>query len=414
MAGFLYTIGMYSFQGLISIVSLFNPKAKAWLAGRKNQFKTLQEQLAGLDPNRPTVWFHASSLGEFEQGRPVMELMKSKTKCHLVLTFYSPSGYEKMKGWEGADVVSYLPLDTPKNAKRMADMIHPVGVVFIKYEYWYHLLYRLAKNHIPVFYISARFYPSQAFFKPWGKVYRRVLKMVTFFYLQDEDSAKLLSSININNYTVTGDSRYDRVSELSLNKDRFPVIESFAEDKPVFIAGSSWPSDEKIICRFINQYPNLFRYVLAPHDIGEKHLNEIEDRLKVGTCRYSKPDTCKENKVLIIDTIGQLSRIYKYATLSFIGGGFKEGLHNILEPAAYGIPVITGPDQNGFPEAKAMQNEGGLLTVSSFDDFERTVIHLVENQEDYQKAAHAGRSFVNRRKGASARIASELIKKMNG
>jgi len=349
------------------------------------------------------VWFHVSSLGEFEQGRPVMEEMKKTENINLILSFYSPSGYEQMKNWMNADLVTYLPLDTKKNASDFISIIKPDLSIFVKYDLWFHYLSQLKSKSIPALLISARFYPSQFFFKSWTSWYRKVLFLFDRILVQDQESLDLLHSVDYKNAEISGDIRYDRVDELSQNKDRFNEIEEFIGDKKVFIAGSSWPLDEKVMISYFLKNEHGLRIIIAPHDVSDDHINSLLQKFKGKAIRYSKINEISGEYILVVDKIGILSRIYKYADISFIGGAFKEGLHNILEPAAYEIPVITGIDHDGFPEGPAMEKEGGLFRVKDENQFALRMDKLLLNEQAYASASRSAGRFINERKGASLR-----------
>jgi len=408
MGKLLYDISLRSFYLGIKIASFFNDKADLWIKGRKDWKTRLVQAVEKLEKQRKNVWFHVSSLGEFEQGRPVMEELKKNNDINLIISFYSPSGYEVMKDWKVADLICYLPLDTANNAKDFIKIINPVLVVFVKYEFWYHFLEQVKKSRIPSILISARFYPSQSFFKSWLPWYRKLIFLFDNILVQDQVSLDLLNSISYLNTQITGDTRYDRVVKLSQNEDIFTEIESFIGEKKTFIAGSSWPLDEKIMIPFIKDDKRDVRFILVPHDVNKDHVLSLQKKLAGKAILHSEIDKLEGQTTLIIDRIGMLSRLYKYAYISYIGGAFKEGLHNILEPAAYGIPVITGPDHSGFPEGPEMENNGGLFKVKDQDDFKQIINRLLEDEEFYLKASEANRSLISNKKGASEKTISIL------
>lgn len=403
MGKILYNFGVWSYYQGVKIASVFNDKAKLWIEGRVNWRIRLKKAASQLNPDQKNVWFHVSSLGEFEQGRPVMEELKKTKNINLILSFYSPSGYEQMKNWPNADLVIYLPLDTKKNAADLISIIHPDLAIFVKYDLWFHYLSQLKAKSIPTLLISARFYPSQYFFKSWTSWYKKLLFLFDRILVQDQESLDLLHSINYKNAEISGDIRYDRVDELSKNKDRFNEIEEFIGDKKVFIAGSSWPLDEKVMINYFLRNVHNLRILIAPHDVSDNHINSLLQKCKGKAIRYSKLNEISGEYILLVDKIGILSRIYKYADISFIGGAFKEGLHNILEPAAYKIPVITGIDHDGFPEAPAMEKEGGLFRVKDEIEFALIMDKLLINEQAYFNASRAASHFINDRKGASLR-----------
>jgi len=408
MGKYLYNLSVNAYGIAVKLASPFNQKAAAWVAGRKNWKIKLADEVKKLKPDKPVVWFHASSLGDFEQGRPVMEALKKEHDINLVLTFFSPSGYEVMKKWLTADLIFYLPLDSKKNATEFIDLIKPNMAVFVKYEFWYHYLKQLNNRKITTFVISARFYADQIFFKSWAKLYRNVLFLIDKIYVQDKTSENLLEGIGYKAVELSGDTRYDRVNELSQHSDQFLEIEDFANNEKLFVAGSSWPLDEEIINGYINENPNKYKYLIAPHDIGESHLKKIEKQLNVPFQKYSTYNKENAFRVLILDTIGMLSRVYKYATVSYIGGAFKEGLHNILEPAAFGVPVITGPDHDGFPEGPAMEKIGGLVRIKNDKEFEILMNQWADNEDVRKKAASVARLFIQEQTGATQKITKDI------
>jgi len=408
MSTFLYNIGVRGLGVAVKLASPFNIRADKWIRGQKKWRTELGYGIEKLDRKKPVVWFHASSLGEFEQGLPVMEALKKGNHINLVLTFYSPSGFEMMKNWKTADAITYLPIDSKKNAIEFINIVKPDLAVFIKYEFWYHYLNQLKKRKIKTVVISARFYPKQVFFKRWAGWYRDILFLIDKIFVQNKASEKLLNAIGYKNSEVSGDTRFDRVLELSRNTDKFKIIEKFTDDKPVFIAGSSWPLDENLICEYINQYPDKFKYIIAPHDIGESHLKKIEKLLNVPTERYTNYTGVEPVDVLLLDTIGMLSRIYKYADIAYVGGAFKEGLHNILEPAAYGCPVISGPDIAGFPEAADMEKAKALVRVKDYNELETIINQWADNQKERDVVSADALTFIQSHAGATQKVVDEL------
>lgn len=408
MGKLLYNLSVRAYGIAVRFASPFYQKAEAWVAGRKNWKSKLKDGIETLNPENPVVWFHASSLGEFEQGRPVMEALKKTNDINLVLTFFSPSGYEIMKKWLTADLIFYLPLDSKKNAADFIGLIKPDVAVFIKYEFWYHYLKQLNNRNITTYVISARFYANQLFFKKWAKWYKKVLFLLDKIYVQDKASFVLLEGIGYKSVELIGDTRYDRVNELSQHFDQFPEIEDFVNNEKLFVAGSSWPSDEEIITNYINENPNKYKYLIAPHDISKSHLKKIERQLNVSFKRYSSYKKGIDSRVLILDTIGMLSRVYKYATIAYVGGAFKEGLHNILEPAAYGVPIITGPDHDGFPEGQALEKAGGLVRIKGDQEFENLMNQWAEKEDLRKSAAFAARQFVQEQTGATKKITKDI------
>lgn len=401
MAKLIYNIGLNSYYFGIRVASIFNHKAKLWIEGRKNWREHLKAQSKKLLSDRKTVWFHVSSLGEFEQGRPVMEALKKNKDINLVLSFFSPSGYEVMKDWPLADVICYLPEDNAKNATDFLSMLKPDLVVFVKYDLWFHFLKALEKRSIKSVLISSRFYPGQVYFKKMGTWYKGLLFLLDEILVQDQVSYDLLKSIYYQNVKITGDTRFDRVLELSKHQDRFSEIEKFIDGKKVFIAGSTWPLDERVMVDYLINNKQDIKSIIAPHDVSEDHVRSLKESLNGNAILYSEIQHLHNEKVLIVDTIGMLSRLYTYGDISYVGGAFKEGLHNILEPAAFALPVITGIDHSGFTEGPAMQAEGALFKVNNREEFSVIMNKLLENQAFYNESSTAARSFIEKNRGAS-------------
>lgn len=406
---FFYSLGLYFYRVAIQIASLFNEKAALWVKGRKGIWKKIEALDRGTGK---LVWFHAASLGEFEQGRPVIEeLKKREPQTRILLTFFSPSGYEIRKNYPGADFIFYLPLDTNRNARRFVELFKPDAVVFIKYEFWYHYLNRLNRQHIPVYLISAIFRSGQPFFKPWGKLYRKMLGFFSLLFVQDEESVRLLHDISIDSVIQNGDTRFDRVAQVAAESREIEQLNLFMQDLPGVVCGSSWPGDENIILQYINRHSNEWKWVIVPHEIGEAHLREIEMKCEKPAVRYSKLQSGKEisEQVLIVDTIGLLSSIYRYGKIAYIGGGFGHGIHNTLEAAVYGMPVIFGPNYTKFKEAVELVARGGAFVIHSIDEFEALMDSLTENRTIVQTAGQQAADYVSARLGATTRIVDRLV-----
>jgi 3-deoxy-D-manno-octulosonic-acid transferase len=408
MGRLLYDIGIFGYSFGVKTASLFNEKARLWIDGRRKWRKRVESSVQELDPGRETVWFHVSSLGEFEQGRPLMEELKRDKEINLILSFYSPSGFEIMKNWSGADLIIYLPLDTEKNATDFIRLIDPSLAIFVKYDFWYHYLKALKKKEIPCLLISARFYPDQLFFKKWAKWYRSILFLFDKILVQDQLSMDLLASVSYDNALLTGDTRYDRVWELSQHNDRFPEIEKFIDGRRLFIAGSSWPLDEKIMLPYIRKNKKNMCFIIAPHDIRTAHVLSLKNKLDGKVMLFSEWNSSSQEEVLILNSIGMLSRLYKYAYVAYIGGAFKEGLHNILEPAAFGVPVITGPDHKGFLEGPLMEEEGALFRVSNEEEFAEIMDRLIGDADFRNKASEKARNFIQHHTGASEKTLAHV------
>lgn len=388
----IYNISIFLYGALIHIASLFNGKAKKWVQGRKNWVNKLKKFERS---DKPLYWFHCASLGEFEQGRPIMEAIKSKEDCQLIVSFFSPSGYEIKKDYNKADLVFYLPLDTPKHAKLLVDLLKPTKVFFIKYEFWANLILRLKNNHVPVFLASGIFRKEQLFFKWYGGFYKSILKNFSAIFVQDEASFSLLKSIDVKSI-ITGDTRYDRVVANSKLALKIELIDKFCGGEKLFVVGSSWLEDDLVIMPLINSESFIGKVIIAPHEINESRIKEIEKQLKKPFIRYSEYSGSENAEVLIIDNIGILMHVYQYAKMAYVGGGFKTGLHNILEPASFGVPTVFGPKHHKFPEANLFINNGIGYEVATAKALISTYNNIQSN--DYSKHII---DFMKRRTGAS-------------
>ena len=401
----IYNTGIFFYTLSIRIASLFNNKAKLWLNGRKNIFKQLESIFK--NEKNPVIWFHCASLGEFEQGRPIIEKIKDKHPHYKILiTFFSPSGFEIRKNYALADYVFYLPVDTASNAKKFIEIVQPQMAFFIKYEFWYHYLNTLNTKQIPTYLISALFRKNQIFFKPYGGFYRKILKYYDYIFVQNDDSMELLIKLGLKNICVSGDTRYDRVSEIAAQAKSLELIEIFKGKNNLIVVGSSWQAEEQLIASYIKQKGLTHKFIFAPHNISENHLLQLERLFSKYKCiRYSKTD--KENiaefDILIIDNIGLLSSLYKYADIAIIGGAFGSGLHNILEAVVYGCPVVFGPKYYRFPEAVDLLNVGGACSVRNTKELINKLNFLSspDNKEILYKTC---KDFVSSRKGATEKI----------
>jgi 3-deoxy-D-manno-octulosonic-acid transferase len=407
---FLYNLGIQLYYILIILYQNFNTKAQLWVRGRKNIFEKISKE---VNPHTPSIWFHFASLGEFEQGRPVLERAKESYPTHkIIVTFFSPSGYELRKNFNKADHIYYLPIDTNRNAERFVELINPTLAIFTKYEFWYHYFNQLSKRNIPLIVISAIFRESQPFFKWHGKFGRKTLGLVSHFFVQDENSKRLLAQIHLTNVTVSGDTRFDRVVENSEQPKDFLEVKTFCKNSQVFVAGSTWPEDEKIILPLLSLYPD-WKFIIAPHEIKEEKIEAIRSGNN-SALRYSdlKADQSlldKNPQLLIIDNIGMLSSLYQYADVSYIGGGFGVGIHNTLEAAAFGVPVIFGPNYHNFREAKALIASGAAFTISNQNEL-NSIMHKLAYKTARELAGHKGRDYVQQEKGATQLIISYLHK----
>ena len=430
----MYNLIIYLYLCGVAIASLFNEKVRKMWRGEREAIRVLREK---VDPQAQYVWFHAASLGEFEQGRPLMErLRRDHPEYKILLTFFSPSGYEVRKNYDGADIVCYLPLDTISNARRFLRTVRPVMAFFIKYEFWYNYLHVLKHRGVPVYSVSSIFRPNQVFFRWYGRQYSRVLKCFTHFFVQNEVSKELLATLGIHNVDVVGDTRFDRVLQVkeaaeSLenvayfcqynisndpNPDDDEVITAcvgFVRPAGVFVAGSSWPPDEDIFIRYFRD-KQLFGYgkwklIIAPHVIDESHLQEIEQKLDgYKVVRYTKFDCYQFESadVLIVDCYGLLSSIYRYGDIAYVGGGFGVGIHNVVEAAVWGKPVFFGPNNQRFQEAQGLKACGGGIEIGSYDDFAARMDQLISKPQSVEALGRAAADYVSSRAGAVERIFS--------
>ena len=362
---------LISFYGVIvKLVSLFNPKAKQWVDGRKNLLQSISEN---INPNDKPIWFHAASLGEFEQGRPIIEEVKKQyPNKKILLTFYSPSGYEVRKDYDGADWIYYLPLDTKSNSDKFVELVNPCMAIFIKYEFWPNIIKSLHKAKVKTIVISAIFREDQIFFKSYGGWMRKSLMKFSKFFVQDDNSVKLLKSIGINSVEKSGDTRFDRVMDILKNDNTVDFIEEFKADKKLLVCGSTWPDDDKILIDYINNKSDDVKVVLAPHNINADYNKKLSEKINKTIVLFSDMQGKDLSKydIFILDTVGLLTKVYSYADVAYVGGGFgKEGIHNILEPAVFSIPVITGPIFHQFKEAVDLNEKGGMIVVNNAEEF---------------------------------------------
>lgn len=403
----LYNFGIYTYKQLVNIASFRNLKARKMKQGHKEIFHYLAQN---ADPEGGYIWIHASSLGEFEQGRPIIEAIKAHyPEQKIAITFFSPSGYEVRKNYSKADLICYLPFDLPNNVNRFLNILKPKQAIFIKYEFWGNYLNALAKRNIPTYIISAIFRPSQIFFRPYGGYFRKILQNFEHLYVQDENSKKLLKDIGITKVSVTGDTRFDRVLEIRSQAKELPLIEQFSKEKFTLIAGSSWPKDEEIFIDYFNRHPEM-KLIIAPHEIHEEHIQFILSRLNRTTIRYTQADKKNIQKAdcIIIDCFGLLSSIYRYGQVAYVGGGFGAGIHNVPEAAVYSIPVIFGPNHKKFKEAKELIIAGGGFSISKSEDFKLVMDRLLKNKEFLSKAGIIAGQYIQNNSGASKKILKEL------
>ena len=460
----MYNIAIYIYLIGVAIGSLFNKKIKKMWRGEREAVDLLKEK---VDPTAKYVWFHAASLGEFEQGRPLIEQLRAThPEYKILLTFFSPSGYEVRKNYEGADIVCYLPLDTIRNARRFLRAVHPVMAFFIKYEFWYNYLHILRHRGVPVYSVSSIFRPGQVFFKWYGRNYAKVLHCITHFFVQNEVSLQLLKGIGIDEATVVGDTRFDRVLQIKEQAKELPIVEAFkgingkgdackdnlsedackrvlsedackedlSEDAckedlsenackedlsengckgcKVFVAGSSWQPDEDIFIRFFNDHPD-WKLIIAPHVIGEDHLAYILDKLQMKAVRYTQATelSAAEARCLIIDCFGLLSTIYRYGEIAYVGGGFGVGIHNVPEAAVWGVPVLFGPNNKRFQEAQDLLACKGSFEVTDYDSFNTIISRLISDDKFRHQCGEASANYVKSRSGATDIIMKSVVGK---
>lgn len=407
----MYSFAIAIYALIVRIISPFHRKARLMIKGQKQTFNILQEK---IDKDSKYIWFHAASLGEFEQGRPMIEtIKKERPDFKILLTFFSPSGYEIRKNYDQADVICYLPFDLPKKVRKFIQMVNPEMAIFIKYEFWMNYLNQLKKQNIPTFIISAIFRPDQIFFRPYSNGYKEVLNTFDRFFVQDEASKELLAKHGKMNVSVCGDTRIDRVYQIYSESKQLPIPEAFTKQDPaapVLIAGSSWPKDEELIIPYFNQHPEI-KLIIAPHEIHKEHIKSIISQLKRPYILYSEAneENIKNADCLIIDCIGLLSSIYRYGTIAYIGGGFGTGIHNILEAAVFGIPVIFGPNFKKFREAHEMIKTGGGVSIKDKDSFNETMDKLLSSGEYLKASGEKAGEYVLKNVGSTKKILKIIV-----
>ncbi|MCI9843207.1 3-deoxy-D-manno-octulosonic acid transferase [Flavobacterium pectinovorum] len=406
---FLYNLVVLITGFFLKIVALFSPKMKLFIDGRKNVFTILEEK---IKPNDKTIWFHSASLGEYEQGLPVIEKIKERYPAHkIIVTFFSPSGYEVRKNNNIADITIYLPLDTKSNAKQFLKLVHPELVFFIKYEFWLNYLKELKKLKTPTYLISGIFRDNQMFFKWYGGFYRKALETFTYFFVQNEDSKIKIETIGFHNVIVSGDTRFDRVNAILDRDNTLEFIEIFKNNQPTIVIGSSWPKDEILLTEYINQAPENIKFIIAPHNIKAEQIENLKNTISKKTVLFSE----KENKslidynVFIIDTIGLLTKIYSYGTIAYVGGGFgNPGIHNILEPATFGIPIVIGPNYSRFAEAIELVNLGGCMVISNTEELKEIFDRLLSDENFLNGKGEICKSYIQNNKGATDTILKSI------
>lgn len=389
------------------MASLFSKKAKQWLKGRKKIFQKISSVKS--DKNKK-IWFHSSSLGEFEQARPLIEKIKAQYPDYkIIVTFFSPSGYEIRKNYKLADYVFYLPLDTPKNAKKFIEIVNPSIAFFVKYDFWYFYISELHKNKIPTYLVSGIFREKQIFFKPYAKGYAKILKYFTHLFVQNQKSADLLNSLGINNFTIAGDTRFDRVIEIADKSQDNEIIKKFVDDKFCIIAGSTWYEDEQLLARFINEHPSV-KMIIAPHEINENHIVNLLQIIHLPVVRYSraKLDNVAQYSVLIIDNIGMLASIYKYGHIAYIGGGFGAGIHNIIEAAVFGMPIVFGKNYKKFQEAIDLIELKAAYSINDYDELSFYLSMFIRDKNFLERISEIARDYVRKNKGATDKILNTI------
>ncbi len=403
----MYDILMYLYLLGVAIYSLFDEKVRKMWRGEREAFSVLKSQ---VDPDAKYVWFHAASLGEFEQGRPLMELLRQRhPEYKILLTFFSPSGYEVRKNYQGADIICYLPLDTRVNAIRFLRLVRPVMAFFIKYEFWYNYLHILRHRKVPVYSVSSIFRSDQVFFRWYGREYAHVLRCVTRFFVQNEESKRLLEDLGLKDVMVVGDTRFDRVLQIKEAAKQLPIAEAFSRGHKVFVAGSSWPPDEDVFIEYFNEHRD-WRLIIAPHVIGEDHLRQILSKLKMSSVLYTQttPEEASKADCLIINCFGLLSSIYQYGQVAYVGGGFGVGIHNVLEAAVWGMPVIFGPNNKNFQEAQGLLAAGGGFEIATDDNFAQLMDRLSSDSKFLEESSTVASTFVQGQVGATEKVLGEV------
>ncbi|MEO1009688.1 MAG: glycosyltransferase N-terminal domain-containing protein [Bacteroidota bacterium] len=404
----IYSIAVTISWGLLKVIAIFNPKIKRFVRGRDTVFEDLQN---AISPEDKIIWMHVASLGEFEQGLPVLEKMRAAYPFHkLLVTFFSPSGFEVKKNTPSADIVAYLPMDTHQNAVQFLNIVNPVLALFVKYEVWPNYLRQLSERQIPTLLISAIFHRKKIYFKPYGGFMRGALRNFEAIFVQDQISMKLLESIGIQNVRISGDTRFDRVSQILEQQNLLDFMETFAKDHFCLVAGSTWPEDEKILVAHINSSNLKIKYVLAPHNIKPEHILTLKSTIQKKAIRHSEIEnnSLSDYDVLIVDTIGLLTKIYRYAHTAYVGGGFATGLHNTLEPAVFGIPVLVGPKYEGFKEVEDLVQRGGILVVDTKKAYAQLMNRLVSHRDYRKEIGQINGSYVAEKLGASVQIMQYL------
>lgn len=406
----LYLMAITIYHRLVYLVAPFHRKARLFSSGRKGTFRYLEKKVSGW---RRVIWFHCASLGEFEQGRPLIELIRQNDpEVKILLTFFSPSGYEVRKNYAQADCVAYLPADTPRNARRFISIADPEKVFFIKYEYWYFFLKELQRRSIPTYLVSAIFRKEQVFFRWYGRWFRRMLGFYRHIFVQDEASKNMLHDYHIDHVSVSGDTRFDRVKKVSNGAPALPLVEKFAEDSLLLVAGSTWPADEKMLVRYFRESAFSFKMILAPHEVHPSNIQRIASSFRsqeLVIWSSASEESLQKARILIVDSIGMLSSLYGYGHMAYVGGGFGKGIHNILEAAAYGVPVVFGPNHEKFKEAVDLKEEEGAFAISTYEELSFLMNEFFTHPEKISEAGKIAGSYVESRSGALQYIWNEVF-----
>lgn len=403
----MYQVAIYLYLCGVAVASIFSKKVKKMWKGERQTLDILKSK---VNPNHQYIWFHAASLGEFEQGRPLIERIRTDyPEYKILLTFFSPSGYEVRKNYEHADIVCYLPIDTIRNARRFLRTVRPCMAFFIKYEFWYNYLHILKHRNVPVYSVSSIFREHQIFFRWYGKSYAGVLRCFTHFFVQNEKSKHLLHTIGIDKVDVVGDTRFDRVLQIKEKAQQLPIVEAFKADKKVFVAGSSWAPDEDIFIPFMNECKD-WKMIIAPHVISEEHLKRIEEKCKGKTVRYTAttPEEAAQAQCLLIDCFGLLSSVYHYGEVAYVGGGFGVGIHNVLEAVVWKMPVLFGPNHQRFQEAQELIKAKGGFEITDSSSFAHMMQQFMTQQEYLRLSGEAAGSYVESKAGATHKILKQI------
>lgn len=404
-----YNLGLILYAWAVRLAALRHKKARLWIDGRRDLFRRMRET---IDPEARIIWIHVASLGEFEQGRPIIEnLRKTHPEYKILLTFFSPSGYEIRKDYKGADYLFYLPLDTSRNARRFLDIAHPEIAIFVKYEYWLNLLRELRRRKVRTYIVSAIFRRNSIFFRPYGGWWRQALETFDVLFVQNEESKELLATLGFDNVLVAGDTRFDRVAEITRTAKRIDIIDRFKGDSRLFVAGSTWGPDEELLIRLINDNPEV-KFIIAPHEMDEGRIARIIGEVRGGTLRYTQCTSRTgygSRQVLILDTVGILASVYSYATWSYIGGGFGVGIHNTLEAATFGLPVAFGPNYEKFKEARDLVTLGAARSVSDYAQLREWFTPLRDNEAFLQKTSRIAKDYTTRHQGATSIIIKTIF-----